>query len=103
MEMLDHGMLNVPLAKRGDIDAQIDAYKRRQAAQAQVDREQAANLFAADKAHAKALLAQHEVAIVARHGARFGVKALRAQLDSWAKWEPRKLIAFVGKFVAEAA
>lgn len=25
--MIDHGMLNVPLAKRGCIDAQIDAYK----------------------------------------------------------------------------
>jgi hypothetical protein len=28
---LDHGILNVPLAKRGDIDAQIDAYNREQA------------------------------------------------------------------------
>lgn len=26
---LDHGILNLPLAKRGDIDAQIDAYKAR--------------------------------------------------------------------------
>lgn len=24
---MDHGILNVPLAKRGNIDAQIDAYK----------------------------------------------------------------------------
>ena len=28
---LDHGVLNVPLAKRGNIDAQIDAYKLEQA------------------------------------------------------------------------
>jgi hypothetical protein len=28
---VDHGILNVPLAKRGNIDAQIDAYKREQA------------------------------------------------------------------------
>lgn len=28
---MDHGILNLPLAKRGDIDAQIDAYKREQA------------------------------------------------------------------------
>ena len=28
---LDHGYLNVPLAKRGNIDAQIDAYKAEQA------------------------------------------------------------------------
>ena len=26
--MLDHGVLNVPLAKRGNIDTQIDRYKR---------------------------------------------------------------------------
>lgn len=30
-QALDHGILNLPLAKRGDIDAQIDAYKREQA------------------------------------------------------------------------
>jgi hypothetical protein len=30
MSALDHGMLNVPLAKRGNIDAQLDAYKREQ-------------------------------------------------------------------------
>ena len=29
--MLDHGMLNLPLAKRGCIDAQIDAYKAQKA------------------------------------------------------------------------
>jgi hypothetical protein len=29
-QALDHGILNLPLAKRGDIDAQIDAYKREQ-------------------------------------------------------------------------
>lgn len=29
---IDHGTLNVPLSKRGDIDKQIDAYKAQQAA-----------------------------------------------------------------------
>lgn len=28
---IDHGTLNIPLAKRGNIDAQLDAYKREQA------------------------------------------------------------------------
>lgn len=27
---LDHGVLNVPLAKRGNIDAQLDRYKKQQ-------------------------------------------------------------------------
>lgn len=31
--VLDHGVLNVPLAKRGNIDAQIDRFKREQAAE----------------------------------------------------------------------
>jgi hypothetical protein len=30
-QALDHGVLNVPLAKRGNIDAQIDTYKLEQA------------------------------------------------------------------------
>jgi hypothetical protein len=31
MKMLDHGMLNVPMSKRGNIDAEIDRLKSRQA------------------------------------------------------------------------
>jgi hypothetical protein len=31
VQSLDHGLLNVPLAKRGNIDAQIDRYKADQA------------------------------------------------------------------------
>lgn len=30
MKKLDHGVLNVPLSKRGDIDRQIDKYKEEQ-------------------------------------------------------------------------
>lgn len=100
---MDHGVLNIPLSKRGNIDAQIDAYKRQAIAQTKADAKVKAALNKADKATAKALLAQHQDAIVARHGAKFGVRELRTTLDSWAKWEPAKLIAFVAKFQAEAA
>lgn len=31
MAGLDHGILNLPLSKRGNIDAQIDAWKRQEA------------------------------------------------------------------------
>lgn len=34
MTALDHGYLNLPLAKRGNIDAQIDAYKAEKAREA---------------------------------------------------------------------
>lgn len=38
MTRLDHGILNVPLAKRGNIDAQIDAYKAQQTREAEAKR-----------------------------------------------------------------
>jgi hypothetical protein len=100
---MDHGVLNVPLAKRGDIDAQLDAYKREQAALEAREAKAKAVQFKADKAQAKELLAVHQDAILARHGAKFGIRKLRTTLDQWAKWEPKKLIAFVAKFQAEAA
>ncbi len=31
MQAIDHSVLNIPLAKRGDIDAELDAYKAQQA------------------------------------------------------------------------
>lgn len=99
--MLDHGVLNLPLSKRADTLfglRRVDV----EAAQAGQKRQQAAQLKA-DKAQAKALLAEHQAAILARHGAKFGTTALREMLDQWAKWEPKKLITFVGKFQQEVA
>ena len=99
---MDHGVLNIPLSKRGDIDAQLDAYKREAFAQEKRASMLKAAQRKADKAQAKQLLAKHEAAILARHGEKFGVKALRETLDQWAKWEPAKLIAFVNKFLSES-
>lgn len=96
--MLDHGVLNIPLSKRGNIDAQIDAYKREQASQQKAEAKARSVQFAADKAQAKALLAEHGAAIEARFGAKFGIRELRKTLDQWSKWEPARLIAFINKF-----
>lgn len=41
MTALDHGYLNIPLRKRGDIDAQIDAYKAERAREAKAARREA--------------------------------------------------------------
>ena len=98
---MDHGELNLPLSKRGDTLfglRRVDV-ERAQAAQRKADIAERK----ASKAQAKELLAKHEAAIVAKHGAKFGEKALRHTLDQWAKWEPKKLIAFVNKFLAESA
>ena len=56
--MLDHGVLNVPLAKRGNIDKQIDRYKREKeiAKRNELDARKAE--FDANKTKALALIAQ---------------------------------------------
>ncbi len=98
---MDHGELNLPLSKRADT---LFGLRRVDVERAQREQERAAVAQRkADKATAKELFAKHADEIVAKHGARFGEKALRDQLDQWAKWEPKKLIAFVAKFQAEAA
>lgn len=96
---LDHGILNVPLSKRGD--SLFGISRNELEAQHRTEREAAVQKRKDQKAQAKALLEQHQAAILARHGARFGERALRETLDSWAKWEPAKLIAFVSKFLSE--
>jgi len=101
--MLDHGVLNVPLAKRGDIDAQIDRYKAQQAkAKRQAERERAVQ-FKAQKAEAARLLAAHEQTIVQMFAVKFSAKQVRDLIRSWAKWEPAKLIALVDKAVEVSA
>lgn len=97
---LDHGELNIP-GRTSSINAELDKYEKQQAATAKAKARQNAAETKSDKAWAKELLAGHRDAIAARHGAKFGVRELKHQLDQWAKWEPRKLIAFVEKFKAE--
>jgi hypothetical protein len=93
---LDHGMLNVPLAKRGNIDAQIDAYKATEAAKAKADRKSAAAARAVLKTQAKAALADLVAAegLLASKAAKLNITraALLEKLTDWSKWEPAKLI-----------
>ena len=49
----DHGVLNLPLSQRGDIDRQIDAHKAALKRDAKAERQQ----FIADRAAAKAAVA----------------------------------------------
>lgn len=75
---LDHGILNVPLAKRGDIDAQIDAYK------AAESRSAAAALRAHQKARrawiaeARAIVAAMSMGRLADLGTPHGLTAKQA-------------------------
>jgi hypothetical protein len=96
MQSTDNAIVNIPLAKRGNIDAQLDAYKAQQAALATIARKAAAQAHRTAKAAAKvalaALLADPE--LIAAKAARVGgtPRELAAMLTDWSKWEPAKLL-----------
>jgi hypothetical protein len=101
---MDHGILNVTLSKRGDIDKQIDEYKRDQAAKANVARKNAADQRKLDKEAARvcleAILARPELIAAKAEALGFSSKDLRYQLRSWATWEPKKLLSLSAKWLA---
>lgn len=104
-EPLDHGMLNVPLAKRaGDIDAQIDRYM---AEQARIKRQEGTAIFhsvRAKKAHVKELLAalpdERVMALASPLGCRKPSTA-RASLASAASSHLDRWIAALEREVVE--
>lgn len=91
---LYHGILNVPLSKRGNIDRQIDAYK---AQQARANREAAkaqAQTMKALRAQAKAAVAALSTEVIARIAVKGGITAaqVRSNLKSDAHWNPEKVL-----------
>ncbi|WP_039052255.1 hypothetical protein [Bordetella avium] len=91
---MDHGILNLPLAKRGNIDAQIDRYKRdmraekaREAKEQRIQRE-------ADRVTAKALVEALSAVELARWAERLRCNKLQAKkkLLSEAHWLPQSVI-----------
>lgn len=94
--MLDHGQLNLPLSKRGNIDAQVDAYKAQQkttdAAARKVGAQTRRELKAAAKIDLAALLSADS--LIAAKASAIGISRsqLVAHLAQWSKWEPAKLI-----------
>jgi len=103
---LDHGVLNVPLDKRGggSLDAQIDRWKRERAAAAKVERKTAAAKHKADKAEALALLAIVGDAVAEQFAARHPEhtkKATKTFLTQMAKDQPEKAIAFLTRLLKD--
>ena len=94
MQPLDHGALNVPLAKRGNIDAQIDRYKADQARAAKAARKAQAAHTSAARIEAKALLASVTPERLSHLSARTGqtAAAVRKHLKSEAHWNPEFVI-----------
>lgn len=97
---LDHGILNIPGRTRS-INADLDRYKASQQRQARIDAKASTAATKAARAEAKALLAQHEAGMVAKHGAQFGAAALKAKFKSMAFFEPEALVKMLTKFAAE--
>ncbi|MCY0910897.1 hypothetical protein [Massilia antarctica] len=93
---LDHGMLNLPLAKRANIDAQLDAYKAEQRALAASAAKMRAAETRALKAAAKVALADLKAApgLLEQKAQKLGCTrtAVIVKLLNWSKWEPKRVI-----------
>lgn len=102
---LDHGILNLPLAKRGNINAQLDAYKANQAAISKAARKDAAAATRATKAQAKLALAELIAAdgLLDAKAVKIGStsKALIAVLTEWSKWTPSKVVKVRAEWMAK--
>lgn len=93
----DHGVLNVSLSRRGDIDAQLDRYKAAQA-QAAARQDKAAHALRREQgAQAKALVASWSdercMRICLRAGFKLTATQARKKLLSQAHWSPAAVLA----------
>lgn len=102
---LDHGMLNVQLAKRGNIDAQIDRYLGDQAKVAARARKAASKLRAEQRVEAKKLIAGMSVVRINNMAKKLDIRpsAVRQMLKSMAYFDPAKLIASEAAAAAQGA
>ncbi len=91
--MIDHGMLNLPLAKRGCIDAQIDAHK---AAIQRELRQRAAQDHADRKTARAAVVAMSDERCVELSKGTLTAKQARKKLLSMARFTPAVVLRVAG-------
>lgn len=91
---LDHGTLNVPLAKRGNIDNQLDRYKKEQAAVENEKREIRNSEHADAKSSAKPMFDTLSSDHIKVYADKAGIKPSEAkkELKSMAHWQPEKAV-----------
>ncbi|WP_345873035.1 hypothetical protein [Shewanella algae] len=91
---LDHGLLNIPLKKRGDIDAQIDKYKAKQAKKTWEKHKAMSLEFETKKAIAIEAFVNLEDAHIKVYAVRANITlaAARKELKSMALWSPSKAV-----------
>lgn len=101
MQTQDLAIVNIPLSRRGNIDAQIDRYKADQRRAEAQKRKTAAAQFKADKEAAKALWNSEYVKALAKIEAlavkrpEFAVKDMISMVEGWVKWEPAKFLKWM--------
>lgn len=95
---LDHGMLNVPLAKRGDINAQIDAYKACQAAEAKAAAKARSESTNELRARAKAIVAAMTAERISELAAKTNSTPAKVRhfMQSASHWKPEWVIKAEG-------
>lgn len=94
---MDHGVLNIPLSKRGNIDAQIDRYKAEQVAASRAGAKNRAAETQKLRQEARALFARVTADRVLELATRCSVTAaeMRKKLRSDCHWQPRLVIALL--------
>lgn len=98
MSTMDHGILNLPISKRGNIDAQIDAFKRDQAAKSRADAKQASAELELLRIAAKDLIGSLSSERLEGFAKKLGSTSLQARkkLLSEAHWNPKAIISVFG-------
>ena len=91
--MIDHGMLNLPLVKRGNLNAQIDAYKAQKARNAKAE---AKALHEARQQARAAVVAMSDERCIAFSKGQMTAKQARAKLLSMARFTPAVVLRVVG-------
>lgn len=91
---LDHGALNVPLSKRGNINAQLDQYKKEQAASENEKREIQKSNHADMQSVAKPIFDNLSVEQIKTYANKAGItpSEARKELKSMAHWQPKKAV-----------
>lgn len=99
--MMDHGVLNVPLAKRGDIDRQIDAYKKAEArAERLLRKEQAAVLKKLRPAANAKVMAMPKEELERVAGVfKISPAEVKKSLLRMAYWEPNRIMNTGMRFI----
>lgn len=94
----DRAIVNIPLSKRGDIDAQIDRYKADQEKQKRADHKAWKEAKAPLIAEARRLFDSAPESAFAELAERNGktAKQVRASLKSYVRARPEMIIKFLG-------